>query len=412
MNSYTATMNPPSDLPDNVPAERVFDIDLFNLEGVEDGYQEAIMRLQRPDVPKMVWTPRNGGHWIATRAESVREVLRNPDRFTSEVIVLPKEAGEKYGFIPTRLDPPHHGAYRSVINKVLDIRQMRRLEGSIRETAIGLIEPLVAKGKCDFTAEYAEEFPIRVFMTMVDLPMKDAPILMHCATQILRPDGTTGAEMATSLENAIKTFFDYLGPILKERRGKDGADMISVIINSDVNGEPMTHDDALNIIANLLLAGLDTVVSFLSFVMIFLGRNPDHVKQLVDDYESIPRAIEELLRRFPIVADARMAAHDLEYDGVMLKRGDMVQVPTAYSGLDATLNDDPWDVNFRRRRPEHNTFGDGVHRCAGMHLARMEITITLQEWLARIPTFRMPAGAVPKYASGMVATVKNVPLEW
>ncbi|MDB5715449.1 MAG: camC, partial [Sphingomonadales bacterium] len=91
---------------------------------------------------------------------------------------------------------------------------------------------------------------------------------------------------------------------------------------------------------------------------------------------------------------------------------DMVQVPTAYSGLDATLNDDPWDVNFRRRRPEHNTFGDGVHRCAGMHLARMEITITLQEWLARIPTFRMPAGAVPKYASGMVATVKNVPLEW
>src|SRR5690606_24076998 len=119
-----------------------------------------------------------------------------------------------------------------------------------------------------------------------------------------------------------------------ERRGKDGRDMISVIINSEVNDKPMVHSEALNIIANLLLAGLDTVVSFLSFVMIFLGRNPDHVKQLVDDFESIPRAIEELLRRFPIVADARMVAHDMEYDGVTLKRGDMIQVPTAFSGLD------------------------------------------------------------------------------
>ena len=412
MNSHAAVIDPVGGIPENVPAERVFDIDLFALEGVEQGYQEAIMQLQRPDVPKIVWTPKNGGHWIVTRAEAVRHVLRNPDQFTSEVIVLPKEAGEIYDFIPTRLDPPHHGAYRSIINRSLNIREMRHLEAKVRETAISLIEPLVAQGHCDFTKDYAEQFPIRIFMSMVDLPLTDAPILMHYATQILRPAGTTIAEMAKSLDAAIKGFYAYLDPILNERRGKDRTDMISTIINSEVNGALMIHSEALNIIANLLLAGLDTVVSFLSFMMIFLGRNPGHLKQLVDDVDAIPRAVDELLRRFPIVADGRMVAADIEYDGVTLRKGDMIQVPTAYSGLDPELNEDPWTVDFNRRRPEHNTFGDGVHRCAGMHLARLEITITLQEWLSRIPEFRVVPGEAPQYASGMVATVKNVHLEW
>lgn len=412
MNSHVVATATTSGIPENVPEDRVFDIDLFNLHDVDKGYQEAILQLQRPGVPKIVWTPKNGGHWIVTRADAVRHVLRNPDQFTSEVIVLPKEAGEKYDFIPTRLDPPKHGAYRSIINRSLNIRQMRHLEEKVRETAISLIEPLVAQGRCEFTKDYAEQFPIRIFMSMVDLPLTDAPILMHYATQILRPAGTTGSEMAKSLEAAIKGFYAYLDPILNERRGKDGADMISSVINSEVNGELMIHSEALNIIANLLLAGLDTVVSFLSFVMIFLGRNPGHLKQLVDDFDAIPRAVEELLRRFPIVADGRMVAADIEYDGVTLRKGDMVQVPTAYSGLDPELNEDPWTVDFNRRRPEHNTFGDGVHRCAGMHLARLEITITLQEWLSRIPVFHVAANSAPQYASGMVATVKNVQLEW
>ncbi|MGB3796954.1 MAG: cytochrome P450, partial [Alteraurantiacibacter sp.] len=130
------------------------------------------------------------------------------------------------------------------------------------------------------------------------------------------------------------------------------------------------------------------------------------------DPSMIPRAAEELLRRFPIVADARMVARDTEYEGVTLKKGDMIQVPTVYSGLDESLNDDPWTVDFHRRRPLHNTFGDGPHRCAGMHLARMEIAITLKEWIARIPEFRLGSNAKPEYASGMVATVKGVPLEW
>jgi cytochrome P450 len=400
-------------IPDNVPADRVFDIDIFNLKGIEEGYQEAIMKLHSPDLPRVIWTFRNGGHWIATNADTVTEAFRNPDRFTSKVIILPREAGEKYDFIPTRLDPPGHTPYRALVNTILELKRIRRLEGQVRQIAIDLIEPLVAQGRCNFTTDYADEFPIRVFMAIVDLPMADAPLLVRYANQMVRPDGATADEKAASVEASIQGFYRYLDPIVNERRanGPD-KDVIAAVARSEINGKPLPHSEALNIIANLLLAGLDTVASFLNFIMIFMSRNPEHVKQLVEDPEIIPRAVEELVRRFPVVADSRTIGHDMEFDGVTLKAGDMIMIPTAFKGLDGERNKDPWTVDFFRQRPEHNTFGDGHHRCAGMHLARMEIMITLQEWLKRIPTFHMKPGAVPQYCSGTAATVRNVPIEW
>jgi cytochrome P450 len=399
-------------IPDNVPHHLVYDVDVFDLKGIEEGWHEAIMKLNDPGLPDIIWTPRNGGHWIATRAEMVTEVLRNPDRFTSEMILLPREAGKAFDFIPVRLDPPEHKPYRQVVNNVLELRQIRAIEDSIRKVAVNLIEPLVPLGKCDFTTAYADQFPIHVFMTMVDLPMTDVPVLVGLAHQIVRPTGDTEAEKAASMQAAFRGYYEYLDPILHARRGTQGDDMISIIVNSEVNGAPMAHDDALSMMANLLLAGLDTVASFLNFMMVFLSRNPGHVKQLVDHPEMIPRAVEEFIRRFPVNADARTIGKDMEYHGVNLKQGDMILVPMPFRGLGERFNKAPFDVDFERQRPVHNTFGDGHHRCAGMHLARMEVLVTLQEWLGRIPVFRMADGAAPQYTSGIAATVRDVPLIW
>jgi cytochrome P450 len=147
-------------------------------------------------------------------------------------------------------------------------------------------------------------------------------------------------------------------------------------------------------------------------MMVFLSRHPSHVKQLVDQPDLIPRAVEEFIRRFPVNADARTVANDMEYDGVWLKKKDLVLVPMPFRGLGEQFNRNPFDVDFHRQRPTHNTFGDGPHRCAGMHLARLEILVTLQEWLSRIPVFRMKEGSRPEYTSGIAATVRNVVLEW
>jgi cytochrome P450 len=398
--------------PANVPHERVVDVDMYNPPGIEDGYHEAWKRLQKPGTPELVWTPHNGGHWIATSGALIGEIYRTPEFYSSQVIFLPKEAGEKYDLILTRMDPPQHTPFREVLEKGLGPREIRHVRDSVRAAAAELVEALAGKGRCDFSADYAQIFPIRVFMTMADLPMDDVPMLKQLATQMTRPAGDTPAEKADSLDRANKGFFEYLAPVLAARRGGNGTDILSTMINSQVGDRPMSEDEALRLTALLLLAGLDTVVNFLSFFMIHLANHPDQVQELADAPDRINRGVEELFRRFPVVAEARMVAKEHERDGVLLKHGDMILLPTALAGLDEALNADPLAVDFKRAHPRHTTFGDGPHRCAGLHLARLEVTVTLEEWLKRIPRFRMKAGEKPVYHSGIVAAIDNVQLEW
>lgn len=398
--------------PDHVPEDRVYDIDMYALDGIEEGYHEAWKRVQKPGVPELIWTPLTGGHWIATNGDTVKDVYSDPTRFSSEIIFLPKEAGEKYQMVPTRMDPPEHTPYRKTLDKGLSLAQIRKVEGRVREVAASLIEGFAQKGECDFSAEFANIFPVRVFMALADLPIEDAATLSKFAVQMTRPEGNTPEEMGANLEKGNAGFFAYVDPIIRARRGKEGDDLITVMVNGDINGAPIDHDKALGLISLLLLGGLDTVVNFLSFMMIHLAKNPELVAELASDNLKLMRSAEEMFRRFPVVSEARMVAKDQEYKGVQLKRGDMILLPTALHGLDESQNPDPWKINLERRGISHTTFGGGPHRCAGMHLARMEVIVTLEEWFKRISVFALKDGATPVYHSGIVAAVENVPLVW
>jgi cytochrome P450 len=102
--------------PDHVPQNRVYEIDMYALDGIEEGYHEAWKRVQNAGVPELIWTPFTGGHWIATNGDTVKEIYADPNRFSSEVIFLPKEAGEMYQMVPTRMDPPEHTPYRKTLD--------------------------------------------------------------------------------------------------------------------------------------------------------------------------------------------------------------------------------------------------------------------------------------------------------
>lgn len=398
--------------PAHVPAVLVYDVDMYQLDGIDEGYHEAWTKLRTEGMPDLIWTPLTGGHWIAMSGETVQEIYSDPSRFSSEVIFLPKEAGENYDMVPTRMDPPEHTPYRKALDKGLSLAQIRKVEGKVREVAVELIEGFSDKGECDFSAEYANVFPVKVFMALANLPLEDVPTLSRFAKMMTRPEGNTPEEMAAVLKAGNDGFFAYVEPIINARRGKDGDDLITVMVNSDINGERISHEKALGLISLLLLGGLDTVVNFLSFMMIHLARNPELVAELRGDKMKLMRSAEEMFRRFPVVSEARMVAKDQTYRGVELKRGDMILLPTALHGLDEKLNPDPWKVNLERRGISHTTFGGGPHRCAGMHLARMEVIVTLEEWLNRIPAFSLAEGAKPTYHSGIVAAVDDVPLVW
>jgi cytochrome P450 len=392
--------------PAHVPAERVVDFDIYRPPGVETDFHASWQRLQAPGLADIVWTPHNGGHWIAVRGAVIRDIFANHDKFSSRVILVPKAVGELHNMIPTTVDPPLHQRYRTLLNDSLAPRAVGKLEAQIRATASSLIDAVAGEGHCDFTSAYAEIFPLRIFMSLVDLPNGDIPMLKHWADQTVRPDGSMPFEVAK------QNICDYLEPYIEARTGGEGVDLISRMINRPIEGRALSREEALNLTSQVMIAGLDTVVNFLGFAFMFMAKNRSHRERLAADRALIPAAVEELLRRFPIVTIAREVKHTLEYHGVRLAQGEMIVVPTPLVGTDERLNERPLEVDFDRPTAQHATFGHGRHMCPGAHLARLELRITIEEWLARIPEFEIAPGAQLRFSGGIVGVVAELPLVW
>lgn len=394
------------DRPDNVPANRVFDIDIYMPDPGKADYHKAWAKAQHRIDGGLLWTPRNDGHWVAIRADAIADVLSDYEHFSNRVIFVPRTSGEAHNIIPTTLDPPHHRPYRNILNQSLMPKRVNQLEDKMRSIAADLIDKFQDRGHCDFTREFAEHFPIRIFMQIIDLPVADALRLKRLADQTIRPDGSM------TYEEALQGLYDYLEPHLNERRGGNGEDMLSRIVNGEVNGRLLTMQEAREMGAQMLIAGLDTVVNFLGFMMVFLATHDDVRAYLVEDLDRIPAFVNELLRRFGIVTTGRIVVKDFEYDGMQLRAGEMVMVPTGLSGIDPTVFDDPLTVKPARERIRHAAFGMGNHVCPGAHLARAEIKATLEEWLSRIPDFRVQPGQELTYTGGIVAHIEEVHLAW
>lgn len=394
--------------PSHVPADRVVDIDIYLPPGLEaQGFHRAWSELSAIH-PSVVWTPRNEGHWIALAGEALQEVQSDPEHFSSRVIVLPKSVGEMHGLIPTTIDPPEHRPYRQLLNAHLNPGAIRGLTESIRQTAVDLIDSFAHKGHCNFTTDYAEQFPIRVFMALVGIDAAEAPKIRHWAECMTRP----GMDM--TFDQAKAVFFDYVGPLVDARRGSKGEDMISAMINADLGeGRRLTRDEALSIVTQVLIAGLDTVVNVLGFIMRELAENPALRADLKQRDSDIAPVVHELFRRFGLVSIAREVRHDIaDFHGVPLKAGDMIAIPTQVHGLDPRVNPDPLAIDPARKRARHSTFGSGPHMCPGQELARKEVAITLEEWLRRIPDFALGPDSDLSPVPGIVGALRRVELVW
>jgi len=389
-----------------IPADRIVDVDIYAPPGLEKDFHAAWKALQ-DGAPPIVWTDRNEGHWIALSGAVLAEVQGDPDRFSNRIIVLPRSVGEKHGLIPTTIDPPEHRPYRKLLNDSLALAKIRNLHTSIRAVAEELIADFAAKGRCDFTNDYARIFPIRIFMSLVDIPMADAERIRFWAECMTRPNPPV------PFEDAKQAFYDYLAPIIVQRRASPGEDIISAIVTADMDGRRLTDDEALSLSTQLLIAGVDTVVNFLGFVLLHLARDPDLQARFSGlDRNGMLSATNELFRRFGLVTIARTVREDMDFHGVRLKAGDLVCIPTQVHGLDESINACPMAIDLDRRGARHSAFGSGPHMCPGQELARAEVAITLEQWFRAIPRFRVGADADTRNLGGIVGQIARLTLEW
>jgi cytochrome P450 len=394
--------------PDHVPADRVRDFDLYNIPGAGDDIQAAYSVIQQSS-PDIFWTPHNGGHWVATRAEDILVMQRDHSRFSYRNIVLPPMPEGTPRQIPLEIDPPEHARYRRPLMQALLPSIVSELEENVRQVAIDAAEKLKPLGECEFVEDFAKVLPIHVFLELVQIPLDDKAYLLTLAEDSVR--GST-AEIRLGSQRAMGA---YLLPWIQARREKPGDDLLCKLVNVDINGERISEMEAISYATLVLFGGLDTVAGMIAFFARFLAQNPMHRRQLVerlDDDAFVKNAIEELIRRHGLANTARVITHDFDYNGTQFRAGDRILPANLFVGVDERVTADPLEVDFSRQKPVHAAFGNGPHACPGAVLARRELRIFLEEWLRRIPEFRIKPGTQPVLATGMVNGVLRLDLVW
>ncbi len=387
-----------------VPDRLIADVDIFNLDGFQNDVQLAWRRLQQA-YPDIFWTPRNGGHWIATRAADIKYIQSEHQFFSNSQIFIPATQLPAK-LIPLNLDPPEHAPFRAILAPAFAPSALDVLELQARTIAVELIEALRPKGECEFVHDFAQRLPIIVFLNMMDLPLKDREYLLGLSHQNVAPSTPEQRVEAHRLLSA------YISRHINERKQKPGADLLSRIISARVGDRNIQPDEALSMSTLLLFGGLDTVASLMSFTMCFLATHPQHRRELQQNPALRAAAIEEMIRRYGISNSVRIVRCDYEYKGVPFRAGDLVSLPTSLAGLDDREVADPLVVDFHRKRSKHAAFGYGPHVCPGSMLARRELGVLLDEWLHRIPDFRLKSGCKPQFRAARLNGVSALQLQW
>ncbi len=390
----------PPERPEHVPPERVVDVDLYRMPEAERDLHRGWKQLQDSSSFGLVWTPRNGGHWIVTRGQYIARIYADHETFSSNITIVPRKWGEKFPLRPTTLDPPLHAPLRRPINAALNGKTVRFAEPRIRALAVEAIEAVRPSGRCEFILDVAAPIPIAVFMHLANLPLASARVLPRY-----------GEEPAESETPIMDRFAAFLRPYIAERRREPGSDILSRIATSETDGRRISEDEAVDVATAVLTGGLDTVVSMLGMSMAFLARSPGHRTRLVAEPGVMRSAVAELLRRFPLMTKARLLKRDCEIEGVWLKAGDMIVLPPLH-GLDEREFVDPLAVDFDRPPAPNSSFGNGVHRCPGAFLAQTELAIVIEEWLRRIPEFEIDPARPPRMRSGVLNAMLELGLRW
>jgi cytochrome P450 len=349
---------------------------------------------------------------IAASRAAVDQVLRDPGTFSSEGFL---DLGNIRPLIPLSVDPPRHHDYRKILDPLFAPRRMDAIEDDVAARANRFIDAFIDDGTCNFTEQFAEQFPSAVFLGLMGLPWSELDTLLRLRDGILRPGGgETDPLKRLAIQRATGTeIYDYFGAQLDERERARTDDILSHFLDAEIDGSRLTRHDILDICFLFLIAGLDTVSDSLTCFFAFLATHPAHRQSLVDDPGLIPSAVEELLRwETPVPTVPRMATRDTELAGCPVAQGTFVLVGVGAANVDPDEFDDATDVRFDREANRHVAFGGGIHRCLGSHLARRELRVTLREWHRRIPDYGIAPGHEQlEYESGL-RHVKDLTLRW
>ena len=344
-------------------------------------------------------TERYRGVFLPIRTDDIREIAYDPEHFSSRrIMILDGKPPVSAPIPPVTSDPPVHRAQRLMLLPAFTPNEIDKLRPITRAMCNELIDAFIAKGRCDAAADYAQHVPTRVIAGMLGLAERDHDRFRRWIYD-MNIDGTSDLGLFKRTVEAVDAFF--AGEI-EARRAEPKDDLISYLLQQQIDGKPLTMDHMQGTLRLLLFAGIDTTWSAIGLTLLHLARTPEHRRRLVEEPGLMPSAIEEFLRVYAPVSVARLVAKDKEVGGCPFKAGQMVLLPYPAANRDPEKFEDPDRVILDRKENRHATFGLGIHRCIGSNLARMELTVAVEEWLRRIPEFELDESEAINWSPGLV----------
>jgi cytochrome P450 len=394
-------MRPNYNLPAHVPTELIVDVDIYDMPNADVDAQLA-WRVFQGKGP-LVYSLQNGGHWVATSGKDIFRFLRATEIFSSDQIVIPDPGPGR--LLPAQCDPPDHGRYRANIQGFFSPKSVELLDADVRSLTVALIEEFRCKGECEFVSQFGLQLPLTIFLRIMGLPITDRERLRKYVEDFAAsPDLDQKLEARSGIQAYLKTW-------IAKRTIDPGSDAISRVIQSEIDGRAYTEEEVLSTLSLLLHAGLDTVAMMLSFIALHLARNAKDRDFIRGNPEKMQRIVQELLRRYTGSNVARILAVDHVHEGVMMKKGDRILLSPTFFNMDQETLVNPDEIDFTRD-VRHVTFGAGPHSCVGAILARREVTIFLEEWLARIPDFEVDPDRPLIMSASQQNSITELWLKW
>ncbi len=397
----------------------------------------AIFTRFRQEEP-VAWCPEpwtGPGFWSITKYDDIQAISKLPQIFSSDgklggiTLPSPEMIAARQGITLEEMrarssefsqfeggrsmitmDPPDHTQHRRMVAPGFTPQKLDALIPRIRERACTILDELGRETDCEFVSSVAAELPIQMLAELFDIAQADRHKLFEWSNIII---GGDDPDIAISREHVTKAFMDlavYAMQLYAARKEKPGNDLISMLVHTEVNGEPMSIPDYLSAFVLLVVAGNETTRNSISGGTLALSQFPTERRKLLDDPSRIPAAVDEIIRWVhPVIYMRRTAVEDYEVRGVTIRKGDKLALWYMSGNRDEDKWTNPFTFNVTRDGPRHLSFGYGQHLCIGWRLAEIQLTVLLEELLARYPDFEV-TGAPTRMRTNFLNSIKTLPV--
>lgn len=389
--------------------------DAADIQPMQDPFD--CFRFLRDEHPLARSDAHLGGFWVVSRHADVRRIALDHRGFLSSQGMAIPPLGNERPLIPIEVDHPAHREYRALINDLFTQQAVARAEPHVRAQTRALVRRIrdAHDGGCDLVRVLAYEQPMIVLWSE---PFLGDPLPV---------DGRRGGELTglfqqwvhdfkhdpSRTQAAAETMRAYVGDVLEARAKRPADDIPTRLLDARIQDRRLTPDECVDFLFLLLTAGTATTGDALSASLLHFAMTPEHAAAFrAPDTDQVV-ATEELLRMFgPAQSERRTAAADSELHGRTIRAGDPVMLLWNSANRDERVFERASEVVLDRSPNPHLGFGAGVHRCIGLSLARVQVRVTLDEWLQAVPAFSVAEGYVPRWSVGLDRSLRTLEVEW